>query len=197
MDEIYLEKSAIVSRQILLYFVDYFGFAMKMFDRHGLYRIPIEKYEEFRIEDKEKFSRNLYWLKQKGYIKEYFNEKQKYIQLTTKGKKKLKKLVVTHLDFKQEGGWDKKWRIVIFDIPARKNKERDFLRNRLEYYGFYRLQESVYVYPFECYEEIKLIKEMYHLSPYVQYLVTDRIETEVNLIKKFVDNGILRLKETE
>lgn len=35
--------------------------------------------------------------------------------------------------------WDKKWRLVIFDIPRDLNAKRDALRTRLKYMGFFML----------------------------------------------------------
>lgn len=41
--------------------------------------------------------------------------------------------------------WDGFWRVVIFDIPENKRKDRDALRRRLIRMGFGRLQDSVYL----------------------------------------------------
>jgi len=95
------------------------------------------------------------------------------------------------IQIKRPGKWDKKWRLVIYDIPDDKKNEREAIRTKLENLEFIKLQESVYVYPFECAEVIGFMKGLYYLSPYVQYVVADRIETEIDLIKKFLDRGIL------
>ncbi len=44
--------------------------------------------------------------------------------------------------------WDGKWRVLIFDIPEKIRSKRDFLRNELKDFGFYQLQRSVWVYPY-------------------------------------------------
>ncbi|MBI2019711.1 hypothetical protein HYS95_03550 [Candidatus Daviesbacteria bacterium] len=48
-----------------------------------------------------------------------------------------------------EGGepaeWDKKWRIVVFDIPEQKRLIRNLLRRNLKKWGFKPLQKSVWV----------------------------------------------------
>jgi len=101
------------------------------------------------------------------------------------------------LDIKKPKKWDKKWRIVIYDIPDGKKSERQVVQNKLENLGFLKLQESVYVYPFDCLSEINLLKKLYLLAPYIQYLVAERVETEVDLLSKFFDLGILNKKMLE
>lgn len=195
MDEIVFKKSLIISRQILLYFVDFYKTVLPLFDKTHIYRVPIVEYNKFRENDKLKFSQDLYRLKQEGFIRDYYNEKEHLIELTNKGKKKLRKIIIDQIDFKPSKSWDKKWRVVTFDVPNTKSSERDILRHKLESIGFFQLQKSVYIYPYECFKEIKLLKDLYYLSPHVQYMVVDRLETEVDLIKKFTDWGILKLNQ--
>lgn len=45
--------------------------------------------------------------------------------------------------------WDGFWRVVIFDIPESRRKERDNLRRRLIRMGFGRMQDSVYFSPYD------------------------------------------------
>jgi len=191
MDKIKLKKSKIIARQILLYFIDFHNEIFGLFDRHGIYRVPLKAYEEFRIEDKVKFSQELYRLKRHGIIKEYFKDKEPYLELTLRGKETLKRYLTGDFIIEKPLKWDKKWRLVIFDIPNDKKKTRDILRHKLETLGFFNLQESVYVFPFDCQNEIEVLKNIYYIKPYVQYIVADRIETEIDLLKKFTDRGFL------
>lgn len=191
MDKIKIQKTEIIAREILLYFVDFFRFTIPMFDKAGVYRIPFKEYDKFRLKDKIKFSHEIYRLKRSGVIKKYVDEKGEFIEITQKGRKFIKKIFTEQLAIKLPAKWDKKWRLVIFDIPDTKKKERNILREKLERLGFLKLQESVYVYPFECSREIEALKKMYLIEPYVQYVLADRIETEINLLKEFYDREIL------
>lgn len=194
-DDLALKKTSIVARQILLYFFDFFRIVLPIFDKRNIYRIPFKSYDKFRLQDKMKFSREMYRLKRAGFVKEYFLNKEKFIELTPKGKKYLKWYLADELILKRSPQWDKKWRIVIFDVPNDKKVARDVLRQKLERLGFLKLQESVYVFPFECFAEINLLKNLYYLKPYVQYIVAEAIETEVDLLEKFYDRGILNQKK--
>lgn len=191
MDKTQIEKTKIISRQILLYFVDFFRLTHKGIDEKGIYKIAIKEYDKFREKDKIRFSRELYRLKQKGFIKKYLDGKEQYLELTAKGKKVVKKYMVAGLKIDIPSLWDKKWRIVVYDISNDKKNEREFLRRKLQEIGFIKIQESVFVYPFECLKVINALKGMFYLGPYVQYIIAERIETEQNLIKKFLERGIL------
>src|SRR3989338_3338762 len=59
---------------------------------------------------------------------------------------------------KEKKEWKGKWYLVFFDVPEIQRNKRDYLRRLLTKMGFYRFQKSVYVLPYECEEEIKLIK---------------------------------------
>lgn len=191
MDEIKLRKTKLISRQILLYFVDFYRFAIPIFDKAGVYRIPFKAYDKFRRKDKVKFSQEMYRLKRAGVIKKYIDEKGEFVEITFKGQKWIKNYFTDQLEINIPPKWDKKWRLVIFDIPDGKKNERDILRDKLERMGFLKLQESVYVFPFECGKEIEALKKIYFIEPYVQYVLADRIETETNLIEEFYDREIL------
>lgn len=189
--KITLKKTFIYSRQILLYFVDVHNFMLSMFDPKKFYRVPLRAYENFRLEDKEKFRHELYRLKKQGLIKIYLDGKEKSLVLTNKGKNKIKKYILENFEIKKPKTWDKKWRVVIFDIPDKKKFIRDILRQKLYQLGFIELQESVYVFPFDCFDEIDFIRGIYSIKSYVQYLVVDRIETEIDLVNIFYDAGFL------
>lgn len=50
--------------------------------------------------------------------------------------------------------WDGFWRVVMFDVPEAKRKERDSLRRRLIKLGFGRLQDSTYLSPYDWDEAV-------------------------------------------
>lgn len=63
--------------------------------------------------------------------------------------------------------WDRKWRLLVFDIPEPKKEAREALRDLLTYLGFYRFQDSVFIYPFPCEHEVDLLKELFGIQKYV------------------------------
>jgi len=107
------------------------------------------------------------------------------IELTEKGRKKLFDFDFWDLKIKKPKRWDKKWRLVIFDIPKDKNKIRDIFRFKLKELGFYQLQKSVWLYPYECRGEISLLREYLRITPFVKLIITKDLEADDKLLKFF------------
>lgn len=116
------------------------------------------KYKNTKISDA--FSR----LKKEGCLKVEKRNHQIYISLTEKGKRKAGWLQIDSLKINKPKKWDKKWRIVMFDISQLKKFYRDTFRGKLKELGFYPLQKSVWIHPFDCRDEVGLLKEFFGLS---------------------------------
>lgn len=194
IDDIALKEATMLAKQILLSFVDVYRWIIPIFDKRGVYRLPIKYYDKFRTKDKAHFHHEMHRLQKSKFIKKYFDGKDYYLELTNKGKQQIKSYLTQDLEIKKPAKWDKKWRVVIYDIANDKKDKREILRQKLEHLGFLQLQESVYVFPFDCFNEINLLKKMYYLGLNVQYLVVERVETEIDLLSKFYDRGILTKK---
>lgn len=117
-------------------------------------------------------------LKSSGYI-EVVDQKAR---LTQKGKILLNKL--TYLGYGEKKKWDKKWRLIIFDIPEKKREVRNQFRQTLNTIGFIKLQNSVWVYPYECSELISLLKSDFEIGKDVLYLTVTEIEND-EFLKKY------------
>ncbi len=136
--------------------------------------------------DKKKFKDSFYYLKKKGYINFENKNKQIYISLTKKGKKRAGKYQIDDLKIKIPKKWDKKWRLIIFDIPNKQGIKREAFRGKLKEFGFYQLQKSVWIYPYECQKEIKLLREFFGLtSKHLKIVTTDELEDDQFLRRKF------------
>ncbi len=105
--------------------------------------------------------------------------------LTENGIDATSKILINNLVVKKDKKWDKKWRIVMFDIPEKSRKARNALRCRLNKLGFKELQKSVFVYPFDCSKIISKIVSFYKLNTYVRFVVAEHIDNEKELKKYF------------
>ena len=81
--------------------------------------------------------------------------------------------------------WDRKWRIVTFDIPEKIKKVREALRYHLKNLGFKELHRSVFVFPYECRNEIEYIVEFYNARRFIRYIEAYYIDNELDLKHKF------------
>lgn len=108
------------------------------------------------------------------------------VKLTEKGKRKVKEIHFEQMEIKKPKVWDKKWRVVIFDIPDRQKRvARDILRDKLKKLNFYPLQKSVWAQPYPCEEEIEFLCELFDIWPFVNVLTAEKISNDVKLKEHF------------
>lgn len=108
-----------------------------------------------------------------------------FLGLTKKGENKLWEIEQRNYKIPPHKQWDRKWRVLIFDIPERKRNLRDKVRLTLSSIGFKRLQHSVWVYPHDCEDLITLIKADFKIGKELLYLIVDSIENDRNLREYF------------
>ncbi len=86
---------------------------------------------------------------------------------------------------KKPARWDGRWRIVIFDIWERRRSVRDKLRILLRKAGFYKVQDSVWVHPYDCAELVAFVRAQMHLGQGILYIIADGIENDGKIKKHF------------
>ena len=107
------------------------------------------------------------------------------IVLTQEGRKKSLQYKLDEMEIPKPLQWDKKWRVILFDIPHRQKKLRDALRAKLKQLGLQEFQKSVFVHPYECRDEIDFIIELYYARRYVRFIEAFSIDNEIHLKRKF------------
>lgn len=118
-------------------------------------------------------------LVKKGFIRFENIGRKKYARITEKGKSfLLYEQQRAALSTGQRRRWDKRFRIVMFDVPERRRPIRIKLRTTMKQAGFLRLQDSVWVYPYDCEDFIALLKADLHIGKDVLYTVVEKIEND-------------------
>ena len=144
--------------------------------------IAIPKIIRFAIKNKKEkqaFCNTFSRLKRRGLIKISNRNGQIYISLTTEGKKKAGKYQINDLRIKKPAKWDKKWRILIFDIREDHREKREVLRGKLKELKLFKLQDSVWAHPFEFQKEIDLLRSFFGLTKDdMQIITADKIEND-------------------
>ncbi len=119
----------------------------------------------------------------------YIEKKNNRYYISLKGEEHLKLLVLRAGNQASSSysrkKWDKKWRIVIFDIPEKEKVKRNALRSLLIQTGFVKMQNSVWVYPFKCDEVVALLKFNLKLGRNAVYIIADGIEGDEWLREHF------------
>jgi hypothetical protein len=120
--------------------------------------------------------RNFNSLKKKGNL-EFVKEEDDclFYKFSEKGENKVRKFIIDELRISPPKEWDKKWRLIIFDIPEKKRGGRVAFRKKLNDMGFYQCQKSAWIHPFPCLEEIEFVKDVFNLKPFVKIFLVDEM----------------------
>jgi len=126
-----------------------------------------------------KLNQSIRYLKSRGYVQIISNsEKGMQVKITRSGKSVVKYVDIATIRLEKPQMWDKKWRVVIFDIPNYKSKNRNAFREKIKELGFRLVQKSVWIYPYECREQLMILRKFYDIEKYVTYLETTDSEDE-------------------
>lgn len=132
--------------------------------------------------DRYRVKRTIYNLKEKRLVN--FSENG-LVEITEKGKKRILQYDIEDMNIKLPSKWDGDWRIVIFDVPEKFKKARNALSGKIKDLGFFPLQKSVFVYPFECRNEIDFVSEFFNVGKFVHYIVAKELDSEKFLKQHF------------
>lgn len=81
--------------------------------------------------------------------------------------------------------WDGKWRMLIFDVPEYRRGLREKIRRTLRVIGFAHLQDSVWVYPYDCEDLVALLKADFRIGKDILYVIADAVEGDFRLKRHF------------
>ncbi len=187
------EEKEIIKLTVKEILFNIFDFSAEVFFLHNsFYHHMTKDYLRGRELDRADYSRKIYYLRKKGYIRSFIKSKQKYIELTKRGKRRIQRLSIDEIKIKRSKRWDGKLRLVIFDIPKKFKTEREIFRDKLKNLGFILIQKSIYAHPFTCTEEIRTIAERLCIEEYVLLIISDVIQNEKMVIGKFFDRKIIK-----
>ena len=148
-----------------------------------------KKFKRSHRYSRKKFENAIYTLKNRKFIEIIQEGEKKFrVRLTNKGQKRVKEFCFEALEIKTPDKWDKKWRVLIFDIPTKPkiyNQAREALRRKIKDLGFYQMQKSTWVYPYECEDEILFIAELFQIQKHVEILTVEKLLHAEKLKKKF------------
>lgn len=165
------------------------------FEASSIYKQSIKRYKESSEVEVSEINNRIAYLKRMKYIRIFSEGKERYAEITPKGKKYLEKVALDNMKISKPNKWDKKWRIVIFDIPEKYNNLRDVFRNKLYELGFVQVQKSVYVHPFPCSEDIAYLSRKLMIDKYVTLLISEIIQGEEKILARFIEKKILKKED--
>lgn len=123
-------------------------------------------------------------LARRGFITFEERGNLRYARITEKGKRVLQ-LEMQKVAHAEKRKWDHRWRVVTFDIPEKRRGVRGRLRRFMDEYGFVRLQDSVWIYPYDCEDLIALVKADLRVGVSVLYMIVEKLENDKHLREHF------------
>ncbi len=105
-------------------------------------------------------------LKRQGLVHIIQDDEEFTYTLTPAGVHRLQRVMIDNISIPTPAKWDKKWRLVTFDVPVRYSKERAYFTSRLQGSGFAMLQKSMWVHPFPCFDQVEQIAGYYNVLRY-------------------------------
>ncbi len=133
-----------------------------------------KEWKKINEDELNKGIRNLYYL---DILDKIENNGLITVKLTEKGRLKALNYRLENIRTKNQK-WDGRWRMVAFDIPNKFKKGRDALRHKLNKIGFCKLQESIFITPYDCKKEIEMLVNFFRLEKYVRFGILDFIDNE-------------------
>jgi phenylacetic acid degradation operon negative regulatory protein len=100
------------------------------------------------------------------------------INLTAEGRTLALKYALDAIELDRPYRWDGTWQMVMFDIPNAKRVARNAFRTRIKRLGLVPLQESVWVTPFPCREEIRFIAQMLNLKEHIKTMTVSSLDEQ-------------------
>ncbi|MBI2475925.1 MAG: hypothetical protein HYV67_01635 [Candidatus Taylorbacteria bacterium] len=137
-----------------------------------------------------KLKNSFYYLRQRGFIKYEERNGHAFLSLTKEGKRAAGQYSFFNKEkISRPPKWDKKWRLVLFDIATEHRSKRNALRFLLKRLGFVQFQKSAWLLPFECEKEVEDLKRFFNLSDdEVRLIVFDNIGNMNKYISFFKSN---------
>ncbi|MDP3800449.1 MAG: hypothetical protein Q8Q90_03440, partial [bacterium] len=150
------------------------------------FRVVRQISKEWKRINKQSLEKAIYSLYKSKLIREHENPDGSLTMiLTDKGKQKAITFNIDNLEIKTPKIWDKKWRMVLFDIPEKHKPAREALREMLKRLGFYEYQKSVLVHPYNCQSEIDFVIEYFEIRSWVRIVTVVALDNELHLRKIF------------
>ncbi len=150
------------------------------------FKVLKEMQKEWKGINREMLKRAIKNLYQSKLIKEKENpDGTVTLILTEKGKERALIYNLDEMKIKKPVSWDKRWRMVVFDIPEKIKWTREAMRRHLKNLGFYEFQKSVFVHPYNCKDEIEYLIEFYDIRRFVRFIIAESLDNELHLKSHF------------
>jgi len=117
-------------------------------------------------------------LEREGLLRKTKRSRDAYLRITSQGRQFLERSRSRRRETPPP--WDRRWRLVIFDIPEKQRDLRRRLRRHLAAWGFGRVQRSVWISPHDYQDQILDVARRAGLTPCVFHLTVEKFSVPDN-----------------
>ncbi len=136
-----------------LWFVAYFGaMSMPQSSVGQIYRANREADKFMETINYEIIKQGIIAARREGLLKPGKSGKRSWPIITAAGKERLNLFIPKYYE---QRAWDERMYLVTYDVPEKKRRDRDLLRSFIRTLGCAKLQESVYLTPYDPREILK------------------------------------------
>ncbi|KKR31499.1 MAG: hypothetical protein UT63_C0068G0009 [Candidatus Gottesmanbacteria bacterium GW2011_GWC2_39_8] len=120
--------------------------------------------------------RTLTRLEEEKYVEIGVENGIQIVKITNSGRQKILKYALDEWIIKKPKLWDRKWRLVSFDLPEKFSKERKVLVEYMKAWKFYPLHKSVYLHAYPCVKAVSFLREFLGVGEYIRIFIVSDIE---------------------
>ena len=114
--------------------------------------------------DSRKIKDAFYYLKKKRLITGEVKDNQIHVRLSPAGEREAAVCQINRLQIKRSERWDGRWHLLMVNLTSVEPAKRTRVLRQIKNLGFYALTRHVWVFPFSCNKEIKLLREFFQLK---------------------------------
>ncbi len=108
------------------------------------------------------------------------------LSITEEGKKRIVMLdaVDDRLKLTPPHHWDKKWTVIMYDIPEEQKRARDEFHSQLKRIGCFQYHKSVFVHPSDCRDIIDYLSHLFEIQRYVLHFITPSLGKNEYIVRR-------------
>lgn len=122
--------------------------------------------------------RTLHRLEKQKLIETSEENNYQIVKITERGKRRILRASLDELAVQKPKIWDGRWRMISYDIPEHLKGLRKVFREYLRAWGFYPLQESVFLHAYPCLNQVEFLREYLGIAEYVRVFSVSKIEND-------------------
>lgn len=125
---------------------------------------------------KPQLTRAVYRLRKLKLITVFRRDHHTVITLTPTGRKIALRYALDEVEIEKPFRWDGSWHMVMFDVPNERRVARNALRTKLKRLGLVSLQESVWISPYPCRDEVRFLARMLGVDDFVKTMTVSSLD---------------------